>query len=94
VLVAMLAYMYLNLYHIETFGRLIGIAHQLLDLFAQRLEQISPELATQAYATILGELGAKSVLLLFIGLAVSTGIRFLIWFFHKSIETVRNRPAR
>ncbi|MGB0086322.1 MAG: hypothetical protein WBP94_13220 [Rhodomicrobiaceae bacterium] len=93
VLAAMLAYMYLNLHHIETFGRLIGICRGLLNLFADQLEKFSPTLANQAYATILGELGAKSVLLLFIGLAVSTLVRFVIWFFHKGVETVRTKPA-
>ena len=93
VLVAMLAYMYLNLYHIDTFGRLIGFCRYLLNEFAVQLERISPDIANQAYATILGELGAKSILLLFIGLGVSTAIRFLIWVVHwvvtKSVGTVR-----
>ena len=89
VLVAMTAYMYLNLHHIQTFGYLIGISRTLLNAFANHLEKLSPEIANQAYATILGELGAKSILLLFIGLAVSAAIRALIWFVHKSVEVVR-----
>lgn len=94
VFLAMLAYMYLNLYHFETFGYLIGLSREFLNAFATQLERYSPELANQAYATVLGELGAKSVLLLFIGLAVSTLIRILIWFVHKGMETVRTEKAQ
>jgi len=92
VLAAMLAYMYLNLYYIETFGYLVGLCRELLNLFAEQLEFFSPELATQAYATLLGELGPKSVLLLFLGLAVGTVIRAMIWSFHKSQEKMRQEP--
>jgi hypothetical protein len=94
VLVSMLAYMYLNLYHIETFGYLIGLSRVLLNQFADHLEKLSPEIANQAYATILGELGAKSILLLFIGLAANAAIRFLIWFVHKGVETARPAKAQ
>ena len=94
VLAAMLVYMYLNIYHFETFGRLIGISRQLFYTFATQLENLSPAIADQANATILGELGAKSIFLLFIGLTVSAGIRLLGWFIHKSLETVRPRRAQ
>ncbi len=89
VLIAMLAYMYLNLYQIKTFGWLIGLSRELLNMFAAQLEKLSPELANQAYATILGELGPKSVLLLFIGLGVGAVIRLAGWFLHKSFEHVK-----
>jgi hypothetical protein len=94
VLAAMLGYMYINLYHIETFGQLIRVSRQLLNAFAEQLERISPDLATQAYATLLGELGPKAVLLLFIGLGVSMVIRLMIWGFHKSVDKVRPAQAR
>lgn len=93
VLVAMVAYMYLNLHHIETFGYLIKLSRSLLNEFAIQLERLSPELANRAYATLLGELGPKSILLLFIGLAVSMFIRFLIWLLHRSVEAARARRA-
>jgi hypothetical protein len=95
VLVAMLAYMYLNLYQIQTFGYLISLSHRLLNEFAVQLEKLSPAIANQAYATILGELGAKSILLLFIGLAVSTGIRFLIWIMNEAFDWLhpKKKPA-
>lgn len=102
VVVAMLVYMYLNLNHLETFGRLVGLSRELLNRFAIELERVSPELANQANATILGELGAKSILLLFIGLLVSILIRFfgyflhnfLVWFYQKSTEVVRPHESR
>jgi hypothetical protein len=79
VVVAMVAYMYLALNHVETFGHLIALSRDLLNLFANQLEQWSPELATQAYTTLLGELGPKSILLLLIGLAVSALGRLVTW---------------
>jgi hypothetical protein len=79
VVVAMVAYMYLALNHVETFGHLIAYSRDVLNLFANQLEQWSPELATQAYTTLLGELGPKSILLLLIGLAVSALGRLITW---------------
>ena len=79
VFVAMVAYMYLALHQVELFGHLIAYSHDLLNLFADQLKQYSPELATQAYTTLLGELGPKSILLLLIGLIVSALGRLLTW---------------
>ena len=78
VLIAMLVYMYINLYHPRTFGWLIGFARNVLNSFTTYLEQLSPDFANRAYATVLGELGPKSVLLLLIGLAVSALARIVI----------------
>jgi hypothetical protein len=94
VIVAMLAYMYLNLYQFETFGRLVGWCRELLNTFATQLERFSPELANQAYATLLGELGAKSVLLLFLGLGVSALIRLLGAFLHRTFVSDRPHLAK
>lgn len=79
VVVAMVAYMYLALNHVETFGHLISFSRDLLNLFANQLEQWSPDLANQAYTTLLGELGPKSILLLLIGLFVSALGRLAGW---------------
>jgi hypothetical protein len=79
VVVAMVAYMYLALNHVWMFGHLISLSRDVLNLFANQLEQWSPELATQAYTTLLGELGPKSILLLLIGLFVSALGRLLTW---------------
>jgi len=81
VVVAMVAYMYLALNHVQTFGHLIAFSRDVLNLFANQLEQWSPELATQAYTTLLGELGPKSILLLLIGLGVSALGRLVTWGF-------------
>lgn len=94
VLVAMAAYMYLNLHHLEFFGYLISLCRTLLNEFAIHLERFSPDLANRAYATLLGELGPKSILLLFIGLTVSMFIRFLIWSLHRAYSATRRKaPA-
>jgi hypothetical protein len=79
VVVAMVAYMYLALNHVETFGHLVAFSHDVLNLFTSQLEQWSPELATQAYTTLLGELGPKSILLLLLGLFVSALGRLIVW---------------
>jgi hypothetical protein len=79
VVVAMVAYMYLALNHVETFGHLVAFSRDVLNLFANQLEQWSPDLATQAYTTLLGELGPKSILLLLIGLVVSAIGRLATW---------------
>lgn len=79
VVVAMVAYMYLALNHVETFGHLVAYSREILNLFANQLEQWAPDLATQAYTTLLGELGPKSILLLLIGLFVSALGRLATW---------------
>jgi hypothetical protein len=79
VIVTMIAYMYLALNHVSAFGHLISFSRDVLNVFANQLEQWSPELATQAYTTLLGELGPKSILLLLIGLVVSALGRLITW---------------
>ena len=79
VVVAMVLYMYMALNHPETFGNLVAFSRDVLNVFANQLEQTSPELANKAYTTLLGELGPKSILLLLIGLVVSAAGRFVGW---------------
>ncbi len=93
VVVAMVAYMYLALNHVETFGHLISLSRDVLNLFANQLEQWSPELATQAYTTLLGELGPKSILLLLIGLVVSALGRLVTWSIRRAFSSGRSRYA-
>ena len=38
-----------------------------------------PDLSNRAYATLLGELGPKAMLLLLIGLIVGAIVRFVAW---------------
>jgi hypothetical protein len=89
VVVAMFAYMYLALNHVETFGTLISFSRDVLNLFANQLEQFSPELANRAYTTLLGELGPKSILLLLIGLIVGAMGRLIGWLVRRWIHSAR-----
>ena len=89
VIVAMFAYMYLALNHVEIFGTLISFSRDVLNLFANQLEQFSPELANRAYTTLLGELGPKSILLLLIGLIVGALGRLISWIVRRWIQSAR-----
>ncbi len=99
VVVAMFAYMYLALNHIETFGYLIGLSRDVLNLFADQLKSVSPDFALRADTTLLGELGPKSILLLLIGLTVSAVGRLGGWIFRRLYARATSRsisaiPAR
>jgi hypothetical protein len=74
----MLVYMYLNFYHIETFGHLVRLARYPLDVIGAQVEYWLPASANSAYATLIGEMGPKSILLLILGLIVAAIIRFLV----------------
>jgi len=89
VIVAMFAYMYLALNHVEIFGTLISFSRDVLNLFANQLEKYSPELANRAYTTLLGELGPKSILLLLIGLIVGALGRLISWIVRRWIQSAR-----
>lgn len=87
---AMLAYAYLNIYQINTFGYLIKLSRNFLSSIQTLFESYaSAELANRAYATLLGEIGPKSIMLLFLGLAVSMLIRLMVWVVHKGFEGLR-----
>lgn len=75
---AMLIYIYLNLYHLEAFGTLVRFAKAVLDTVLAQMEQLSPASANAAYATLVGELGPKSILLLLIGLVAGVVVRFIV----------------
>jgi len=89
VVLAMGAYMYLALNHVEMFGTLISYSRDVLNLFANQLEKFSPELANRAYTTLLGELGPKSILLLLIGLIVGALGRLMSWLVRRWIHGAR-----
>jgi hypothetical protein len=92
--VSMLAYVYLNLYQINTFGYLIRLSRNLLTTMQTTFEAYVPQLADRAYATLLGEIGPKSILLLFLGLTASTLIRLIVWVVNASFSGIRSsRPA-
>ncbi|MEL6873714.1 MAG: hypothetical protein AAFO62_13175 [Pseudomonadota bacterium] len=77
--VAILIYSYLALYHTELFGFLARQASVVFDQLAQIIVASFPATADQAYATAFGELAPKSMLLLMIGLAVGAIMRFVAW---------------
>ena len=71
----MVVYIYLNLYHLGTFGYLVRLARSVLDVLTGQLEYWLPLSANAAYATLIGELGPKSILLLMLGLLTGAVIR-------------------
>jgi hypothetical protein len=73
----MLIYIYLNLYHISTFGYLVRLARSVLETLTGQLDYWLPATANAAYATLIGELGPKSILLLILGLVTATVLRAL-----------------
>ncbi len=74
----MVIYIYLNLYHIGTFGYLVRLARVVLDVLTGQLDYWMPVSANAAYATLIGELGPKSILLLILGLVTGTVVRSLV----------------
>ncbi len=68
-------YIYLNLYHLETFGYLVRLASSVLQVLTTQIEYWVPLSANAAYATLIGELGPKSILLLMLGLVTGAVIR-------------------
>jgi hypothetical protein len=95
VVVAMLAYTYLALNHTETFGVLVEQSYTALTNFITAFRHFFPDLTSRAFAGALGELGGKSVLLLFIGLVVSALARLLVWSVHLLFDGFRSgRAAR
>jgi hypothetical protein len=73
----MVVYTYLNLKFLETFGYLVRLSRSVLDALSSLLVYLLPGQANAAYATLLGELGPKAILLLLIGLVVATIVRGL-----------------
>ncbi len=71
----MLVYSGLNIYSLNFFGMLVRGARSVLDIMTTVVERVLPGSANTAYATLFGELGPKSILLLLIGLIVSAIVR-------------------
>jgi hypothetical protein len=72
-----LVYSGLNVYHFDLFGRLVQFAGTVLETMAGFVERFFPAASSTAYASLFGELGPKSMLLLLIGLAVAALLRLL-----------------
>jgi hypothetical protein len=62
----------MNLYHLQEFGFLVRIARYVLDALVGQIEFWLPGSADSTYATLIGERGPKSILLLLVGLIVAT----------------------
>jgi hypothetical protein len=75
--VTMLVYTGLNIYSLNLFGTLVRLARSVLDIMTALVERVIPGSANTAYATLFGELGPKSILLLLIGLIVAAVLRSL-----------------
>jgi len=84
---AMLAYMYLAIYNLDLFGYLVRQARIVLDVFSTQFEAFFPDAANTAYATLLGELGPKSILLLLLGLVVGALIRLALWGLARTVRS-------
>ncbi len=78
VMLTMLVYTFLNLKSLDTFGYLVRLSRTVLDWMGTLLLALLPGSANAAYATLLGELGPKAILLLLIGLVVASIMRFLV----------------
>ncbi|MBI1384014.1 MAG: hypothetical protein GC150_03780 [Rhizobiales bacterium] len=77
---AIATYVYLALYDVETFGYLVRMSGRVLNVAWQQVDFFFSEAAAnQAYATVVGEIGPKAMLLLLIGLAVGAVFRFVLW---------------
>lgn len=74
----MLVYTALNIYSLELFGTLVRFARSVLELMTSLVERLLPGSANTVYATLFGELGPKSILLLLIGLLVAAIVRSLV----------------
>ncbi len=82
---AMLTYTILQLYSIDVFGYLVSLADIVLNLMVGWLQWLLPSTKNQQYATLVGELSPKAMLLLLIGLVVGALIRFMIWSVRRSL---------
>lgn len=89
VLLAMAIYIYLATNHVELFGELVRYARDGLNLTIDLMERALPGLSNQAYATLAGEIGPKSFLLLVLGLLASGLWRLVVWIWKGAVQTVR-----
>jgi hypothetical protein len=90
---AMLIYIYLNIYHLATFGYLVRLARSVLDVVAGQLDFWLPKSSNVVYATLIGELGPKSILLLLIGLLSAFVIRSLARLLRRFLNRRFGDPA-
>lgn len=73
-----LVYTGLNLHNFELFGQLVRFAGSVLEYMSALMERVFSGSANSAYASLFGELGPKSMLLLLIGLVVAALVRVVV----------------
>jgi hypothetical protein len=76
-ILTVLVYTALNVYSFELFGTLVRFAGTVLETMAGLVERFFSGASNTAYASLFGELGPKSMLLLLIGLVVAAIVRLL-----------------
>ncbi len=72
-----LVYTGLNVYSFELFGQLVRFSGAVLETMAGLVERFFSGSSNTAYASLFGELGPKSMLLLLTGLVVAAVVRLL-----------------
>jgi hypothetical protein len=76
-ILTILVYTALNVYAFEFFGKLVRLAGGVLETMAGLVERFFSGSSSTAYASLFGELGPKSMLLLLTGLVVAAIVRLL-----------------
>jgi len=79
-ILTVLVYTALNVYSFELFGTLVRLAGTVLETMSGLVEHFFAGSSNTAYASLFGELGPKSMLLLLIGLVVAACVRLLTSF--------------
>ena len=82
-ILTMLVYTGLNIWSLNLFGALVRMVQPVQDLMRLIVERLLPGAANTAYATLFGELGPKSILLLVIGLIVAAIVRGVVGLVHR-----------
>jgi hypothetical protein len=78
VFLTMLVYTLLNWWSLNVFGALVRFSASVLEGMKSLILMVMPGQANTVYATLLGELGPKAILLLLIGLVVAAVVRGLV----------------
>ncbi|MEO0791652.1 MAG: hypothetical protein AAFR70_15250 [Pseudomonadota bacterium] len=76
---AMVIYVFLNLFYPELFGDLVRRSADIFRWLADLILPLFGEASNQAYASLIGEMSPKAVLLVLISLTVGAVVRLLIW---------------
>lgn len=79
IFLAVATYTYLNIFHVNIFGSLVVFAGDILSFLTSHMRNLFPGTVEQVYATTLGDLNPKAMLLLLIGLTVSAILRLIFW---------------